>query len=554
MKKKAVYFLLVILLVHSIFVIISMGKPFHGDESIWSESADAILKTGGPIFDYGVNNQNYLAIHIPTNSYIISAFIYLFGYTEYSVRAVSAIFNLFVIVLIYFIILEILKDNPKKEKWALLAVFLYALNPFTIQNSALLDVDSGLLNFSMYLFLYLFIKNKKFYYLVPSLILIFMAKEVGPLFIFSLLIAFNLITLNFKKVSSTIILFIISGVIFFSLYIAFSNLVGINFLETYKMNYLRQGGNFFSKEEIFVHLWNFKNFFYFSIPSFLLIFFICTFVFYRRLSKKPILLKEKKIQNILLFSLFSIGIIIFYLLLGGSGWGFPKYYIIALPAISIFITLILSNSEIIKNFKDKLVSNKWFFLAIFLFLLAYFLFIIKDPLIPELDSTRNNTNLIEALFLISKSFTLYFIIPFVISIFFFYFLKSKKTILLALILLTLFSYIYLDILHASVSYSTNFKYGDIGVKEVVSYIKENNISVEKITTYMHIGHYIGLSEYYDITFVYDYPEKFRKEIVENPNIQYLIIWSKDINRIGENMNYFSLERQIGSYYIFKKVL
>jgi len=553
MKIKIIYILLAILLVHSIFVIISIGQPFHGDESIWSESAEALLKTGKPIFDYGVNNPNYLAIHIPTNVYIISGFIYLFGYSEYSVRAVSAIFNLLTILLVYFIILEVLKNNPKKEKWALLAVFLYALNPYTIQSSVLLDVDGGLLNFSLYLFLYLFIKKKKFWYLIPSLTLIFMTKEVGSLLIFALLISINLINFNFKKIFSTLSLFIISGLIFFLLCVIFSNITGLNLMETYKMSYFGQGTSFLDKGDLFIHLWNFKNFIYSSTPFFSFIFFIFTFIFYYKISKNQKLFKEKEVQNIFLFNLFAIGIILFYLFLGGSGWGFPKYHIIAVPAMVIFVTLLLSRSNILTKIKDKISSNKLAFLLLFLFLLIYFLFLVKDPLIAEFDSTRNNTNPISAAFLILKSFTFYFIIPLIISIIYISLLKFKRKILLALIILTLFTYLYLDILHASVDYSINFKYGDTGVREVISYVKENNISAEKIATYMHIGHYIGLSEYYDVSFVYDYPEIFKKEIVENQSIQYLILWSRDINRIGKNMNYFELEKQIGSYYIFRRV-
>lgn len=106
----------------------------------------------------------------------------------------------------------------------------------------------------------------------------------------------------------------------------------------------------------------------------------------------------------------------------------------------------------------------------------------------------------------------------------------------------------------AVTYSTYNKYGDTGVLDVVNYVEQQDIPVGEIATYVHLGSYLGMSDYTDISFIYDDSVKFKKEIIENKKIEYIIVWEKDAERIGKDMSYFELEKQIGSYYVFKKKL
>ena len=112
--------------------------------------------------------------------------------------------------------------------------------------------------------------------------------------------------------------------------------------------------------------------------------------------------------------------------------------------------------------------------------------------------------------------------------------------------------IYINVLHFLVDYSTYYNYGDKGVLETVDYIMENNISSRNVAAYPHIGSYLGIGNYYEITFLYANKSKFKEKIVDNPEVRYIIIYKKDFDRIGENMKYFKLEKQIGTYYIYRK--
>ena len=561
MKLNKNYLILsAIIFLHLIFVAISMNQPFHGDEVVLVEAAKAVIKTGLPIIDFGINNPDFsVLVHVPFHIYMLSGFMYLFGQSVYAIKSLSAIFNLLTIILVYFITKEILNKNKSRENWALFAAFIYALNPLTIQSSILVDIDAGILNFGMYLFLYLFIKNKSFYYLFPSLLFVFFSKEVGAPFLFLSIMLFYLATFNWKKIPKMIALFLLGGIVWLGTWKIFASITELNFMEPLLFNFgmifnlFSGGGNScFELFALLTRVWGFKNFFYFAVPFFVILFLVFSFIFYYKILKNKKILKIKEIQNILLFNILALLVFFVYLFTGGSAWGFPKYHIIAVPSMSIFIVYILSKSNIIQYLKKIFNEKKEIFIILGILLILYFLFFIKDPLMPEFDSTRHNADMADSFFLILKSFVLYVIIPFLICFFILSVKKIKMKIWICLIYLSLFMFFYLNILHAVVGYSTYSKYGDIGIPEVITYFEEKNIPAKQIATHSHMGSYLGMSDYYEISFVYEDSEIFKREIVDNENIEYIVIWQRDINRIGENMNYFGLEEKIGTYYIFKK--
>jgi len=524
-----------------------MNQPLIGDEVIFLESAKGILKTGKPIFDHGVLRPNFQGLwHPPLYSYVLSLFMLLFGESIYSLRAVSALFNFFTAILVFLITKEILKKNENKEFWALFATALYSLNPLTIQSSILMDIDGGILNFTIYLFLYFFIKNKRFYYLIPSLVFIFLAKESGPVIIFISLILFYLITSDYKKIFKIAFLFIFSGIIFASLFWIYCNLFNLDFMMPFKHNF-GKGTQSINLDTIAGSLWSLKSFVYFAIPFFVLLFFFL-FICFVIINYKSLNFLNSTKKNVLFLGIFSIITIAFFVYYGVTSWGFPKYYITALPAMSIFISYLFSYS----NLKIK---TYWKFFVLIILLLIYFGFFILNPLFPEFDSSVGDTSFLNAGKLVANTFILYAIIPIIIS-FFVLQINSKKryikNILLVLIFLTFFMFFYLNIINAFADYSTHNKYGDKGVLDVVEYLNKKNIPPSKIATYLHLGYYLGMSEFNDIAMSYYSNEDFKKNIINNEQIEYMVIWIRDIKRIGLNMGYFKLEKKIGTYYIFKK--
>ena len=177
---------------------------------------------------------------------------------------------------------------------------------------------------------------------------------------------------------------------------------------------------------------------------------------------------------------------------------------------------------------------------------------IRSPLIPEFDATARNASIREAIFLIWKSFAFYFIIPIIVCLLVFKLAKFKKVWLVSLIFLTFFCYVYINSLHAVVDYSTYYTYGDIGISDILAYFKENNISAGEIATYAHLGSCLEEEEYWEITWKYNDENLFKQDIVNNQEIRYIVIYYRDIDRIGKNMDYFTLDKKIGTYYIYEK--
>ena len=466
------------------------------------------------------------------------------------------LFNVLTVILIYLITKEILKENKHRDYWALAAVFLYIFNPLALINSIIVEPDGSLVNFSLTLFLYFFIKKKSYFFLLPALLFVFFSKEVGPIVLFGSLFLFYLITKNYKKIPSLFTLFLSAGVITGIVWFIYTSFAKFDFLAPLKFNF-GAAQKSFGLVNILTSFWTLKIFFYFAVPFFILLFLIFTILFYRNAIKNKDFLKNNENKNILFINLFSWVVLLLYFYVGDSSYGFIKYQDIAMPTMSIFITSILSKSNIFQYIKSKkkiLIKSS---IILILILSIFFIVFVKNPLIPEFDETRTNVNLSEIIKPVLINFSLYVLIPFIFTITFLSvkLKKFKAAFLISLLLLTIFVYSYINIVHMTADYSTHFRYGDIGKKEVLEYLKENNISAKEIITHINLGYYLGLSEYHEVVFTHyrDDPELFRKEYVENEEINYLIIWNRDISKFGENIKYFELEKEIGSYYVYKKI-
>jgi len=543
--KKEALLLILILLAHSVLVVMSMNQPFQGDEAVFSESAKAILKTGRPVFDYGQTMHNFENLkHPPLYNYIISLFILVFGESIYVLRSVSAIFNFLTVILVYLSARELLKNNKNCAGWGLFAAALYALNPLTIQSSVVMDIDGGILNFFSYLFLYFYIKNKSSILLIGALSLVFFSKMSGAVMLFLSMAVFTLAT-EFKKALKIIWLFLAATVIFLAVFWVYTYSLNLDFLSPFVHNFSAGvGEGMLSLTSILRMAWAFKSFIDFSIPFLVALFIVVSIKFYKDISERGFWDSEEK--KAWLYGIFAMVSILVFTCIRANGYGFPKYFITALPAMSIFISYSLSKKFFLENKKKE-------YILICVILAFYFLVYVGDPLIPKFDSTAENTAIIPAGILILKSFFIWTIIPFAATLLIFRIFKVRGGIILTLLFLTFFCYGYISLLQASANYSTYYRYGDTGMLESVQYIKDNHISPKEVVTYLNIGDYIGVSDYYEITYAFPNRSFFKQQIVENDNLKYLLTNERDIARIGsENMNYFALEKKIGSYYLWKK--
>ena len=552
MKNWHRYILLGILALHLALSIISINQPFQGDEVVFPACAKNYIETGKLEFNFSTLNPGYKCLwHPPLYINLMAGSIYTFGDSVYAIRGISALFNFLTIIIVYFTLKEIWKSNRKKEIIGLTGAFIYALNPLVIQSSVAVDIDGGILNFFIMLFLLLFIKKKSFAWLIPSLFLVFWSKFAGIIILIPVLLIYHAYLKEWKELRRSFFLLVITGLIFLASFYAYTSAINADFMMTFVHNFAGRGAGFLSYLGIIKAAWALKSFVYFAVPFLIVLFSIFTFMFHKTIWGKE---KYEFDKNILLYNIFAIFTILFYTYLKGTSWLFPKYFITSMASIAIFTASYIFTYFDTDKFKENISNNKRTIKLIILFiiLLIYFKLAIGDPLIPEFDETKENANLAMATLLIMKSFSLYILIPFLVSLLFIDNM-NKNGIILTLMFLILFAYVYIGFTQANADYSTYSRYGDGGVRETIDYLSANNISAREIAGYLYIGYYMGVSDYTDVSIVFNNATEFKEKIVDNNDIKYMIIFNRDIARIGDNMKYFELEKRFGGNYIYRRM-
>ncbi len=514
-----------------------------GDEVIFIKTANSIVETGSPVFNYNfMNTKDEGLFHPPIYIYLLSMLIRFLGSSEISLRLLSILFNVGVILLVYFLSLFLLgKEN---EKWALLAIAFYALNPLTIQSSIILDMDGGVLNFFTLLFAFLFVKGKNSIYLILSFLLVLWTKFTGVVIIIGALFFYSLIYWNLKDLKKN--LFIIgSGIaLFLFQFLLYTSFLGLRFMTPFEHSSILNHIHEIIKNTtstVSRSIWSVKLFFYFAVPFFILLFFILSYYFIKNKNYK----QHKEITFVWLMGMITI---LFFLFIGPTGWNFPKYYITALPFISIFSAFML------QKLKVKIDKKDFAWIVILLIVIPIYLFFtLGDPLIPEIQLISGVTSFSAVISAMSTRLWLYFVAPIIIGIFVMYKSKTKNKFIILLCVLTFTLYLYIGIIQATASYSTHNLYGTQGIRGVVSYFQDRNISSENIATYPDIGYYLGYNRYYDLTFVYNDEVRLDEWVLNNEKVEYIVMLEKDFSRIGEeNLGSFEGIKQIGDYYILKR--
>lgn len=550
--KKQYYLLITIILIYLMFVIFSANQLYFGDEVIFLISAEEIVEThqisGRFGFANGVleDNHSKMLTHSPVYIYLLSLFMMIFGDSMYSMRAVSTIFQISTIILVYLLTKLILQKREVKDatNYALLASFVYALIPLTIQSSIILDIDGGLLTFFTLLFLYFYISNKSFVYLIPSLFMVFASKEMtGGLILFTSLIILNIISLDWKKLIRTIKLFIITATLFFLIFIGYAELFNLDWRWLFTSNSILIFIIKWAETPyllLFRSLWGFKLVAYFMTPFAIFLFIILSYEILKKIryGRLGYITYNKDILLLWIYSLVVIG---FYFITSVTGWNFPKYHAIITAPIVVLIIYFTSRMNL--NFK-RLIP----ILAITtLLLLGYFIFFVGDPLIPEIAGRIKTTQLSQVIKPISTRFLMYAIIPIILCIGLFKKIPRNKLWFILLFLL-IFTSFYIAIIQSRADYSTYNLYGDKGLEEVINFMEE--VPPNEILCYHYLSYYLGYEEAYELATIYNNKTRV-KEVLEKVN--WIVLYQKDIDLIGEEtLKDFKLEKEIYDYKILKK--
>jgi 4-amino-4-deoxy-L-arabinose transferase-like glycosyltransferase len=551
MKKQTLFFLILIILIYITFFFFSTNKLYYGDEVVFVIAAREIA-TGQVAGHFGfgegkITEKSDMLIHPPTYIYLLALFIFLFGDTTYSIRAVSAAFAIGVIILIYLITKKILETRniEEAETWALIASFIYAISPIAIQNSILVEIDGGLLNFFTLLFLYFYISKKSLVYLIPSLFMVFYSKMTTIPILFVSLILLNIISSDYKKIWRTIKLFLISGLSFFITFFLYAETFGLDWNRLFMHNSVLEVIKSFFSNPLLISLkslWAFKTFFYFTTPFLTFLFIILSIAILKNIFKyKSVYINENK--DIILLWLYTIMVFGLYFIVGQTTWNFSKCHIVAVPSIIILIIYFMPKKII--NLK-KIIP---LLILTIILLSGYFIFVLGDPIIPEIKGRVITSSLFQVAKVVLIRIFLYAIVPLFLCIGLFERIPKKK-VWLVLFFLLIFTSFYIDIIQAKADYSTSNLYGDKGLKEVLNFMKDKPPS--EILCYHYIGYYLGYLEISELeTLLYNKPELIK--IIQTNNINWIIINKEDLLFIGkETFKDFEIEKQIYNYNILRR--
>ena len=221
-------------------------------------------------------------------------------------------------------------------------------------------------------------------------------------------------------------------------------------------------------------------------------------------------IKEKnEVHNYLI--IYSIMIVIFFLLVPRPAFGYPRHFLTAAPAFCILVSSFLHKSISKLNRKELIIV----FISL---ILSFSLLIVLKPQLTIYD----NAGLIKATNLPDFLFNLFASFPLFLSLL----TKRKKLITLSILCALLLSYsIYFDI---------NYSLNKPNTKEAGLYIKENTVQSDTIIAQRSIGYYaerktIGNGDNKpELIFSYDYLKKYIIMSFSDRQMSSSFFWPKSI--------------------------
>lgn len=488
-SRKTIYGLAGVVLIFTVFASFSLGKPFMLDEIINIDVIKSVNQGNNPV-GYWSEDLNYYmaAAHTTLTFYFLSVGYGLFEIKEIGTRLIPMIFCIGAIISVYLISNHISRIKKK----GLVGALLFALSPLVIQVSTLVTTDMILLFFIL-LFIYVFIINykTKIVSLNTLLLILILATIIWckfanvPVLLFSIFL-YSVIDRNLKNVLKIIIIGLFGMLLFGCTWFIYTKLVGVPFLN-FLINNASYAGtsrlvSLFSFDNILLRIWTIKSIMFWTTPFFFIL------VLFALIDRIKGYIKDRKIKFIDFFIIFGFLIIIQYLIVYPSAYGFPKHFVVMVPGFSLLIVNYISKFRFENILKEK--RNR-LFLAVVAVIIFSFIFL-KDPFIEHNIFYSKSITLEDNFneYLISNLKGLLFFIPFFI-VFLFLFQKRKmyNMVVISLFITIILNAVYVDYVQAKADYSTKWGYGESGVLEASDYIKKHTSENDIIISRGCIGHY-----------------------------------------------------------------
>lgn len=555
--KKIIIGYLTILLFFLLLTLVQINKPIRGEQDFFAYGAHKLADGEKPEFSFtGYHKEKMSALaHPPLYLYSMALFVKIFGYNLFALKFSGILFT----ILTSFILFMIAKGMfQKNSHLPVIAVFLYLVNPLTIQSTLMLDMDGGILTFLTVSTIFCFMKYRLSRpFLLGFIIFLCLWVKTTSFVIISLGLFIFIVFFDnedkiiskekAKKVFKLIALFTISLIIFLISYYVYAFLIGMDSTEFIKHNLLQKFENRDLANVLLRAGGGIKTFIIWVNPVVSL---FLGFIFLRDFKK--IIKKELDKSQIIVY-IIIITAIIFFAVTGVAVSGIGKYFAFLVPLISLLLALEISKIK----FSRKLIVAA---LVISIVIIEYYLLFLGDPIYTrEIWMVFSQFNISLVLSVTLKILIILLPLPLLYFVF-------KRDLMVSMIILIFIFSIYSATYTSFVKYSTNNNYGDYGIEEVVQYLhkltedKNATIIAERGVAYLwDNGNYLDEKNNNAYVYVaqeyYLYGKKFFNDSVVVPNNTYLVIYEQNLYRIlgfKENLKEnFEFLNKMRYYQIYK---
>lgn len=535
-----------------VLVAVQSGKNFVLDETDFPTVSNTTSQSGVPIYYHDELTQTSPGTYHPTlyiNS--LALFIRAFGFNETTVRVFGAIC---VLASAYLLVLIYRQLSPKGDRrLETLFLGLYLLNPYTIANATLPDIDPTVLPVLLLSFIYLAIRfllqrkrmdNRVVAILGAFFALVLWSKLTTPLIIPPLLACLAYITSKDlrKSLVFTAKVTAVGALLFVVSYFIYCVALGLSTTYTYTFllaSFTKGTSTDGPLVGVINNLGNLRYFVYWlTIPIVGLIGVSTLSVLLDKVKDKETMIKKLLITTALLITIFYIALI-------SPFGGFFKY---PFPVFGILIlSIIFFLEKIVSSVKINYVYG----------LISLFAGYMVEKLVWE-----------DSMFLHPTPLHYFFLLALALVVVACYLVlskakKYKSVVASAFMIIVLFSLgfqLSISRIQAVAPYPTKYLYGQLGMKDAIGYLKANTASDEVIWSMKDVGFYVhnrfyeSYAAYFDKSSQTDFVN-----LIKSGKVRYYVATTG----IGQdNLDYYTdvrnildtygvKEKQFGNFVIYK---
>lgn len=587
-NRSKKWFLFAIVAIVGVFVLLMFAqadKKFVLDAVDFPVLAKAISETGLPYHYRGETDPSSLGLwHPPLYAYGLAAFIKIFGFSENIVRAFGmccTLISAFLCIFIYKALFTI--STTEKYLFSIIFLTIFLWHPYTIANATVPDIDSTVLPVAILIFLY-YLANfpnsehspeAKWPFKSVLTLGVFFAvslwtKLTTPLVLIPA--AFFVLYIRGwslgKSAGMSMTIATVGGAFFIATYWFYCFLLKLPFdfvfrflLFSFTKNASSGGGLSVFLDGVIGHLSYARQF---ANAIGLTSLFAITLAVGSLLFRKD---RTKSDSIVLVFAGMAAFVTLFYLSLTGAFGGFFKYPYAVFPLFVLVLARYMSKTlAIMPRYKGWLTSRfggaltpanmdvAWIVLASGMAVaVCYF----HNPVIRDASTYQDQP----------VAYSMMFLVP--ISALLLAGLSVKKPVelfmrygLSALLAMMVVSQFWISRSQAVAPYPTTYHFGQMGLDETVSYLKNEAGTNETIWAMKDVGHYSGLK------YIENYPLLFKPlsdmergigDLVEVRKVRYFVV-TKNIgqDRIDAYSDLktaletcCSVNREFGNFVIYK---